>query len=108
LQWATLPGLCTSLVINPKAPLGDMTNMGSQVREPAAHSKRSHRKASTCVPDLTSHPDKALRTVNSLCTAIKELTDEIDNPDSILNRTGASKKKELIRQGKNCGVATNN
>jgi hypothetical protein len=39
--------------------------------------------------------------VNSLYTAIKQLTDEIDNPDSIVNRTAASKKKELIRLGKN-------
>jgi len=33
--------------------------------------------------------------VTSLHTAIKELQDEVEDTDSILNRTGASKKGEL-------------
>jgi hypothetical protein len=37
-----------------------------------------------------------------LHTAIKELEDEIENPDSILNRTGAGKKSELGLLVKNC------
>lgn len=35
-------------------------------------------------------------------TALKELEDEIENPDSILNRTGAGKKAELGLLVKNC------
>jgi hypothetical protein len=42
------------------------------------------------------------QTVIALHTAIKELEDEIENPDSILNRTGASKKSELGLLVKNC------
>jgi hypothetical protein len=41
-------------------------------------------------------------TVISLHTAIKELEDEIENPDSIFNRTGAGKKKELGVLVQNC------
>jgi hypothetical protein len=40
--------------------------------------------------------------VIALHTAIKELEDEIENPDSILNRTGADKKKELGLLVNNC------
>ena len=43
-----------------------------------------------------------LRVVVALHTAIKELEDEIENPDSILNRTGAGKKDELGLLVKNC------
>jgi hypothetical protein len=40
-----------------------------------------------------------------LHTAIKELQDEIENPDSILNRTDAGKKVELGVLVKNCSGA---
>ena len=40
--------------------------------------------------------------VIALHTAIKELEDEIENPNSILNRTGANKKTELGILVKNC------
>ena len=40
--------------------------------------------------------------VISLHTSLKELEDEINNPDSILNRTGAGKKKEVTLLVKNC------
>jgi hypothetical protein len=40
--------------------------------------------------------------VISLHTVLKELEDETNNPDSILNRTGAGKKKELSILTKNC------
>jgi hypothetical protein len=40
--------------------------------------------------------------VISLHTVLKELEDETNNPDSILNRTGAGKKKELGILIKNC------
>jgi hypothetical protein len=40
--------------------------------------------------------------VIALHTAIKELEDEIENPDSILNRTGAGKKSELGLLVRNC------
>ena len=38
----------------------------------------------------------------SLHTAIKELQDEAENPDSIFNRSGAGKKKELAVLVQNC------
>jgi hypothetical protein len=44
----------------------------------------------------------SVRTVISLHTAIKELQDEAENPDSIFNRTGARKKKELAALVQNC------
>jgi hypothetical protein len=40
--------------------------------------------------------------VISLHTALKELEDEIENPDSIFNRTGAGKRKELGILVQNC------
>jgi DnaJ family protein B protein 4 len=43
-----------------------------------------------------------LCTVISLHTALKELEDEIENPDSIFNRTGAGKRKELGILVQNC------
>lgn len=40
--------------------------------------------------------------VIALHTVLKELEDEVDNPDSVFNRTGAVKKQELGLLGENC------
>ena len=54
-------------------------------------------------PILTSQPETNIcPLVIALWTAIKELEDEMENPDSILNRTGAVKKNELGIMVKNC------
>jgi hypothetical protein len=64
----------------------------------------SHEGMSSAMPVLIVYVLIA-KTVIALHTAIKELEDEVENPDSILNRTdhtGASKLSELELLVKNC------
>ena len=69
-----------------------------------ARSKNSRMKVyGPPIPNLSLETTRSESSaVIALHTAIKELEDEIENPDSILNRTGAGKKAELGILVKNC------
>ena len=102
-RWGSWPGESINHVSGRRA-IGAwiLTDGVVQAREQGGHLKRSHTKV--CSLGVPNALGQLLigTVVIALHTVLKELEDEVDNPDSVFNRTGAVKRQELGLLGENC------